>query len=379
VNRKQFLILVVALVLLGGAGLALFWQDIAAYRASGARIGAKLLPDFRIAEVAEIRLQDAKNQITLARREGAWRVLERGGYAADLQQISDFMIKLAELKVTQVEQVGAPHLARLELVEPGKGEGAGTLVELRDAAGKPLARLVIGKKVLKKDPLNPLPAAKDGVPAGRYVLAANAQDTVVVVSDPLHAAEAVPGRWLEKDFFKVERVKTLAVGPEGEAPRWKIARAEEWGPWKFAGGEGTLDASAAVSAVNALANLAFKDVVADPRPEQTERPLVALAETFDNLVYTVKLAPVKGGEDYWLNFAIAGEPPKTRVPEKGEKKEEQERRDKEFAESLKRLEERLAREKALAKWTYVVARREVEALLKERADMLARKREERGK
>ena len=59
-NRKQFLILVIALVVLGGAGFALFWQDIAAYRASGAKIGAKLLPEFRIADVAQIRLQDAK-------------------------------------------------------------------------------------------------------------------------------------------------------------------------------------------------------------------------------------------------------------------------------------------------------------------------------
>ena len=34
-NRKQFLILVVALLVLGGVGLALVWQDIADYRASG--------------------------------------------------------------------------------------------------------------------------------------------------------------------------------------------------------------------------------------------------------------------------------------------------------------------------------------------------------
>ena len=36
-TRKQFLILLIAVVVLGGAGLALVWQDIAAYRASGAR------------------------------------------------------------------------------------------------------------------------------------------------------------------------------------------------------------------------------------------------------------------------------------------------------------------------------------------------------
>jgi hypothetical protein len=65
-NRKQFLILLAAVVVLGGAGLALVWQDIAAYRASGARIGAKLLPSLKIADVAEIRLQDAKDHVTLA-------------------------------------------------------------------------------------------------------------------------------------------------------------------------------------------------------------------------------------------------------------------------------------------------------------------------
>ena len=73
-NRKQFLILIVALVVLGGAGLALFWQDIAAYRESGARIGGKLLPEFKVAEVAQVRLQDAKTQVTLVRKDDRWVV-----------------------------------------------------------------------------------------------------------------------------------------------------------------------------------------------------------------------------------------------------------------------------------------------------------------
>jgi len=74
-NRKQFLILVVALLVLGGAGFALFWQDIAAYRESGARIGGKLLPEFKVAEVAQVRLQDAKTQVTLVRKDDRWVVV----------------------------------------------------------------------------------------------------------------------------------------------------------------------------------------------------------------------------------------------------------------------------------------------------------------
>ena len=313
-NRKQFLILLIAVVVLGGAGLALVWQDVSDYRASGAKIGAKLLPELKIADVAEVRFQDAKHQATLVRKEKIWVVQERGGYPASFQEISDLLIKLVELKVTQSEQVGEKLFPRLQLAEPGKSEGTGTVIEFKGAAGKPLARLVLGKTVLKKDAMNPLPAAKDGVPAGRYVRVAGAKDTVVVVSDPLGKAEANPGRWLNKDFFKADRIRTLSVGPEGGAPHWKIARAEEWGQWKFAAGGGDLNPNAAVTAVNKLTQLSFNDVAADPKAVATEKPLVAVAETFDDLIYTIKLAKQAKGDDYLVTFTVTGEPPKARAP-----------------------------------------------------------------
>ena len=376
-NKKQFLILLLAVVVLGGAGLALVWRDVSDYRASGAKIGAKLLPELKIADVAEVRFQDSKQQTTLVRKEKIWVVQERGGYPASFQEISDLLIKLVELKVTQAEQVGEKLFPRLELADPGKGEGTGTAVEFKGAAGKPLARLVLGKTVLKKDAMNPLPSAKDGVPAGRYVRVAGEKDTVVVVSDPLGKAEASPGRWLNKDFFKVDRIKTLAVGPEGAAPHWKITRSEEWGQWKFAAGGEVLNPSAAVTAVNKLGQLTFNDVAVNPEADATGKPLVAVAETFDNLVYTVKLVKKAKGDDYLVTIAVRGAPPKTRAPEKGEKPEQAAQRDKEFAASLKRLEERIAAETALGKWTYVIAKDELEPLLRSRSDMVAPKRGEK--
>jgi hypothetical protein len=371
-NRKQFLILIVALLVLGGAGLALFWQDIAEYRESGAKIGAKLLPDLKIADVAEIRLQDAKHEVTLARKEKGWVVQERGGYPADVSAISALIVKLIELKITQSEQVAAKLYPRLDLGEPGKGDGAGTVMEFKNAAGTSLARIILGKKVLKKDPMNPLPGARDGVPAGRYILPPGAKDRVVAVSDPLNAADAAPGKWLKKDFFKVDRIRTLAVGPEGRAPEWKVTRKEEWGQWGFAKG-GALNASAAVAAVNKLGSMSFVDVVPDPARDPAHMATVAVAETFDNLTYRIKIAKRQAADDYQVSFTVSGEPPRKRVPEKGEKAEDKERRDKEFAETLKALDERIAAEKALAKWVYVVASSEVEPLLKTRSEMTASK------
>jgi hypothetical protein len=370
-TRKQFLILVLALIVLGGAGFALFWQDISDYRASGAKIGAKLLPSLKVADVAQIQLRSAKSAVTLIRKENSWVVQERNGYPADFKAISDLIIKLADLKVVQSEVIGESLLPRVELVEPGKGEGAGTQIELRDAAGKLLANVVLGKIILKKDPGNPLPNAQNGVPAGRYVRFLEGKDRVVVVSDPLSIAEAQPGRWLDKDFFKADRIKTLAVSNEGGTP-WKITRDVEWGQWKFAGG-GDLDASSAVGAVNALGNLTFNDVALDVKPDNPSRGTVT-AETFDNLIYTLRIGKATSGEDYLVGVTVSGEPPRERQAEKDEKAEQKGQRDKDFAETRKRLESRVGREKALAQWTYVVEAKQIAPLLKTREQMLPQRK-----
>lgn len=372
-NRKQFLWLLAALALLGGASLALFWKDITAYRDSGARIGARLVPDLKISDIAKVRLQDADQETTLVLKDKVWRVEQRGGYPADFAEISGFILKLLDVKVVQSETVGASLHGRLNLLAPGKGggkdgkEGVGTLVELSDASGKVLASLMLGKVSLKKDPLNPLPSAKDGVPAGRHMLAPGRSDNVVVVSDPLEKANTAPGFWVAKDFFKVDRIRTLQLAGEGVSG-WKIARDEEWGQWKFATGGGMLHPSAAVSVTNALSNLAFSDVVTDDKAG-TDRLAVFTAETFDNLTYTIRLSPQPEG-DHIIRFSVTGTPPKTRKPERNEKPEEAEKLDKAYADMLQRLEARVMLEQARSQWAYRLPAKTVSSLLLKREQMV---------
>lgn len=368
-NRKQFLWLMLVVLLLGGAGLALFWQDITAYRDSGAKIGARLFPELKISDVAKMRLQDSAGEATLVLKDKVWRVEQRGGYPADFAEISGLILKLLDVKIVQSETVGASLHPRLNLLAPGKDvkEGAGTLVELSDASGKVLASMVLGKVSLKKDPMNPLPNAKDGVPAGRHVLVAGRGDTVAVVSDPLEKAVAAPGAWVAKDFFKADRIRSLHLAGEGVSS-WKIARDEEWGQWKFAAGGGALNPSAAVTVTNALGNLAFSDVVIDDKAG-TEKVAVLTAETFDNLTYTVKLSPLANG-DFVLRYTVAGAPPKTRKPEANEKAEDAAKRDKEFADNLQRLEARVMLEQARSQWAYVLPAKSAASLLLKREQMV---------
>lgn len=368
-NRKQFLWLMLAVLVLGGAGLALFWKDLTAYRTSGASIGAPLLPGLKVSDVAKLRLQDASGDVTLELKDKVWRVAQRGGYPADFAEISGLILKLLDAKVVQSETVGASLHGRLDLLAPGKDvkEGSGTLVELGDAAGKTLASMVLGRVSLKKDPLNPLPNARDGVPAGRHILVSGKGDNVVVVSDPLEKAVARPGAWVARDFFKVERIRRLQVS--GERGSWAIARDEEWGQWKFAAGGGRLDPSAAVSANNVLSGLSFSDVIVDDETG-AKAALTVTAETFDNLSYTIGLAPQADG-NFVLRFKVAGEPPKTRKLEPKEKPEDAEKLDKDFAENRQRLEARVMLEQARSQWAYVVPAKQLGPLLAGR-EQLAR-------
>lgn len=368
-NRKSFLILLALVVVLGGAGLVLLKEEYSVWRGGGARTGAKPFEKLPVNEVARINLKDGQGEVTLANQGERWVVKQRGDYRANHQDIGDLLVKLPELKVVQTENVGATLLPRLNLLEPGTGakaEETATQLELADKSGKVLGALLLGKKVIKIES-SPLPI-KQEIPVGRYVLSPG-QQSVLVVSDALTSAEAKPERWLAKDFFKAERIKSLAVS--GDGVQWKIARSEEYGQWKFADGGGQLDASAAVAAVNSLASLAFADVAPDVKAESFDKPRTIVAETFDKLTYTIRFARKPDRDNYFLSFAVGGSPPRARTPEKGEKPADKERLDKQFADSLKKLDERLKLEKDLAGWTYLVPAKALAPLLKARAQLIA--------
>ena len=99
-------------------------------------------------------------------------------------------------------------------------------------------------------------------------------------------------------------------------------------------------------------------------------------ETFDGFNYTVKVGS-KTNENYLLTLTIAGNFPKERTAGKDEKPEDKTKLDKEFADKIKKLEEKLAQEKAFEPWTFLVQGWSVDSLLKERAQLFPEKKDEK--
>ncbi len=385
-NRKQFFILLVLVVVLGIAGLVLRQRNQTSWQGSG-RQGAtlKLLGDLPVNDVAAIVIKGGTNQLDLVRKDNLWRVKQRNDYPANFSEISSFLLKAADLKAVQTEEIGPSQLGRYKLLPPGPETNTAVLVELRDQSGKAIKSLLLGKTHMRKSEGRPSPMGEmgdnEGFPDGRYVMVGTGAKTLAVVSDPLSNLEAKPESWLNKDFFKVEKIRSIAVAYPVATNSWKVTRdTESASEWKLADAkaEEKLDSSKTSSFSYALSSPSFSDVLpGDTKPEQAglDKPTVVTLDTFDDFTYTIKVGQ-KTNDNLPLVVVVTAQIPKERTPGKDEKPEDKARLDKEFKEKQKKLEDKLSQEKSYEKWVYLVSNWTVDSLLKERAQLLVEKKEE---
>lgn len=382
-NRKQFGILVVLLVVLGGAGLLLQRGKNSESSAGANGAGQKLLGEnFPINDVAQISIKGPTNEVNLVRKDDLWRVRERGDYPASFAEITGLLLKARDLKVVQVEQVGPSQLGRFELAAPGQSK-AGVVLDLKDKDGKTIKSLTLGKKhVGKPTGAQAAQFGDEGFPNGRYVMLAGKTDSALLIGDLLGDAEPTPGRWLKKDFFHVERPKAIAVTFPVATNSWKIVKDTESGDWKFAetNGDEKLDSTKASGVANPFSSPMFNDVAsANAKPEDNglDRPTLVTVESFDDLTYVVNVGKKTTGDEYPITMTVAANFPKERVPAKDEKPEDKDKADKAWKERQKQIEDKLKETKTFEKWTYLVPGYSVDSILKERKDLLVEKQDEK--
>ncbi len=377
-NRKQFRLLLVLGLVVGGVGLAAYRRNAASWNGStsfSGSAGNTVLGTFDLNAVNRVTIKEENGTLGLVKKGDLWVVEDRGDYPADFNRIKELIRGLWELKPTQEVKAGPSQLARLDLVAPGekKTEGAeasraGTLVELKNGEGNPLAALLIGKRFLKKSPHLP---DMEGYPAGRYVMPVTAQGgKVSLVSETLESAEAKPEKWLKKDFIRIAKVRSVIAGsPAG----WKLTRESEMATeWQLDGAkpEEKLDNAKVPNFTSILGAPGFHDVL--PPETKVESSQTVAVETFDGVVYRFAFGKAEG-ENLPVQIAITANLKKERSPGPEEKPEDKEKLDAEFAAQLKEQEEKLAKEKTLEARVYLVSKSAFEPLFKPRADLLETK------
>jgi hypothetical protein len=369
-SRKQFLVAVAVLVVLAAAAGGVALSDRSAWTNTDARAGQKAISGLKIADVAEITIRDSSGELHLQRGVSGWTVRERADFPADTDRVAAMLVALAEAKVVQSEPVPESQRARLELVEPkDKAAGAGTVVELKDAKGGTLGRLLLGKKIVKPSAMASLGRPETDA-TGRYVLAGDDAKTMLALGDPLLQAVANPQIWVVKDLLRVEGSKTIS-----SSKGWTVSRNTEGMDWKLGGSGQTPDLQKATDLSSSLGWVNLVDVVADPAKADTglDHPVTIQSRTFDGLTYTLKIGK-PADSNYYVRFAVAGEPPAKRTPGTNEKAEDKAKKDKDFDDRRKKLLEKVQGEKKLEGWTYLVAKTTVDPLLRDRAQLLPEKK-----
>jgi Domain of unknown function (DUF4340) len=381
-KKNQFLILIVLGLLVGGLGLRMYNKQKQTFSASGFSSGQKVLENFPLNEVAQIHLKQNEASLTVERSGDTWAVKERWGYPANFTEISDFLRKLWELKPVQDVEVGPSQYGRLELnTGEGTSTNSGTLVEFKDGKGTALKSVVFGKKFMKESAGGGPMGGGGEYPVGRYVMVPGNPAKVWLVNETFANVEPKADQWISKDFIKVEKVKSVSVDRPGETNDWSIARETESGEWKMAGlAESEKFENSKASSLNyALSSPSFNDIAApELTPEQTgfKEPTIAKLETFEGFVYTINIGSQTNSENYYLQARVDGKFPTERTAVAEEKPEDKEKLDKEFKEKTEKLQEKLKKEQAFGKWTYLVSKWTVDALLKERKDFMAEKKAE---
>lgn len=354
-NRKQFVLVLLALCVIGGAGLALFLRNEKTWNVREAKVGEYLFPNFDPNAVAAIHMK-AHQDFWIVRTNGVWRVPGRWDYLANFSQIHDLLLEIRSLKVSESEIIGPSLRGRVFLNDPTNAVGPGQLLEFEDEHGKILASLLLGLKHDRPQKENE-PLGMHGWFDGRYVLVPSEPDNVLLIPTELPEAATYPGGWVDKTFFKIENIKFVGLVSPDPKKNWELVRETPNSKWTMTGlnpGE-TLDNEHLAQATEIWAFPTFIDVGSNVPPSETlmEKPDVVTVVTFDNLAYTIKVGSPRTDGTRFMTMSVAADFSAPRIASPDESAEDKKRLDDEFEAKKKVLQDKVTKERVFSHYEYL--------------------------
>ena len=377
-NKRQVTILWVIAIALGAAVTAVKVSQNQSTRSATKRSqGQTLFDSFPANDAASIEIQGATGSVTLSKKDGKWGVTQRDGYPANNTFVNDFIRTLGELKITLGMEAGPSFAPRFGMDETAtKPADRGLTATFKDAAGKEIAKVSLGKNIDS----NSAPSPMGGSSAvGRYVRNHADDSGFYAVSEMFPSVSDDAKRWLDSGFINPEKINAITLSQPGKSEiDWKLTRDDENAEFKLDAAAATevLDTAVTSPLKSLFSYASFDDIV--PTHQVAERidaeaKRTAIIETIEGFTYTIQISPTKPATDnFLLTVEVAAEIPKERKKSEGEKPEDAKTKDTAFSERQKILTEKLTKEKALAGITFQVAKSTVDPLLKDRAALITK-------
>ncbi len=286
-SKKTLLMLAVVLAALIGV----WWKsgrEAAPAAGSAESTGGKLLENVDLSGLTRLTIGDGNHTTRLARVEGAWRVEELEGDAADLGRLREMIRIVDEMDGGQVVDESAERLAEYGLA----AEGDAVPLRLVFEHGGGTTVLVLGKV---REPRR----SEDmwGPPPGRYVRVD--EGPVRLVKDDIPQAQADPDQWWDRQVLAVEPSLVQRAGVTTPEGAYQLERTTN-GTYEVAdAGEGEeVDAAAAGRLFGALRSLRANRRVSWTE-EETEKAFAEAAEyraEAEGKAYRVQIGKASEGE-----------------------------------------------------------------------------------
>jgi Domain of unknown function (DUF4340) len=199
-NSRSLTLLAGATVLVAAvAAITLHHGESAVQETPGV---GKLFPELAksINDVATIELKRKDGVTTLARSGESWGLAEKKGYPVDMAAVRKTLIGLAEIAGAEPKTDDPSSYAKLGLADPGAEGSTSTLVTLKDASGKELATLIVGKEHTSKNFSGPHQV---------YVRKPGEARCWLATGDP--SLKEKSAEWLDKKILEVKRERIRAA------------------------------------------------------------------------------------------------------------------------------------------------------------------------
>ena len=372
-NKRQVIILWVIAIVLGAAVAAVkLTQKDTTKSATNRAPGQTLFESFPAADIASRGNQGrARQRSPSPKRTANGPSPSATAIPANATYVNDFIRTLAELKVTRGMEAGPSFAPRFGMDESAaKAEDRGLTATFKDASGKELAKVSLGKNIESGADAGPMGG---GGAVGRYIRNHADESGFYAVSEMFPSVSAEAARWLADDFISPEKIKSISLSQKDkDDTAWKLTRDTEEAEFKLEGAAGER------SARHHRHHAAQEPVLLRPlrrcgsrrqggrarrcrwQAHRRDRDLRGLHlhphHHSRQARRRRKAMPHTASEDVLLTVTVTAELPKERKKEEGEKPEDAKTKDAAFTERLKTLTEKLDKEKAFDGRTFLVAK-----------------------
>ncbi len=295
--------------------------------------GQLMFPDLakNLQSATKVDISHQGTQTVIEKRpDGGWGLAGMHDYPVQQAKLRGLLTGLTELRLTEQRTSDPAQLGRLGLEDPHAAGSAANLLQVMDAAGKPLAAVIVGHRRVR---------SQANLPDDVYVR--RPDNNQAWLAEGSLQVDADPSGWLDRDIMNIahDRVASVAVGDNA----LMFGRVDGKFTLSQPADHPKLEDYKVEDVARGLENLTLQAVKADPEVAGPETGH-AVFTTNDGLA--VRVTVLHLDEDAWARFAASATADKAK-PE---------------ADRLNRL---------LAGWTYQIGSWKEKALLPAMDDLKA--------